>query len=163
MHKYFKHIVDSNYILEWRSKGISDKNITPPSASYNFLTPSLNYLGTKRKVRFIGSCLKQEKIRYSQGKTVNIYIVYEINRNENTTSSDPTLENCVFGTFSLNKNADIDQNKYSGYGTGFDRKGTFSVGNGVDKNIIIFGVDMRLSIKIDYRKKDILILGKGTT
>ena len=108
MHKYFKHIVDSNYILEWRSKVISDKNITPPSASYNFLTPSLNYLGTKRKVRFIGSCLKQEKIRYSQGKTVNIYIVYEINRNENTTSSDPTLENCVFGTFSLNKNADID-------------------------------------------------------
>ena len=34
---------------------------------------------------------------------------------------------------------------------------------GDGKNVIIFGVDMNLSSKIDNRKKDILILGKGPT
>ena len=64
----------------------------------------------------------------------------------------------------LTKYADIDQYGYSSYGTGFDRKGFFSHhSGGTDKNVIIFGVDMSSSTKIDNRKKDILILGKGPT
>ena len=60
------------------------------------------------------------------------------------------------------KNADIDKYKYSGYGIGFNRHGSFSFpGTGLGKNVIIFGVDMSSSTKIDNRKKDILILGKG--
>ena len=43
-----------------------------------------NYVfGTKTKVEFNGSCLKQDKITYDHGKVVNIYIVYEINKNHN--------------------------------------------------------------------------------
>ena len=34
---------------------------------------------------------------------------------------------------------------------------------GLDKNVIIFEVDMSSSTKIDNRKKDILILGRGPT
>ena len=45
---------------------------------------------------------------------------YKISKNYNV-SSYPTLENCLFGGVSLTKHADIDQHKYSGYGTGFDR------------------------------------------
>ena len=41
----------------------------------------------------------------------------------------PTLENSFFGAVKLVKNADIDKYKYLGHGTGFDRRGTFSVGN----------------------------------
>ena len=67
---------------------------------------------------------------------VNIYIVYEINRNHNI-SSYPTLENCLSGAVSLTKHADFDKYKYSGYGIGFDRKGKFSFGNGFGKNVII--------------------------
>ena len=77
-------------------------------------------MGTEKRVRFSGSCLKQDKITYNHGKIVNIYIVYEINKNGNT-SSDPTLENCLFGAVSLTKNANIDRYKYSGYEIGFDR------------------------------------------
>ena len=40
---------------------------------------------------------------------------------------------------------------------------SFSIGNETGKNVIIFGVDMSSSSKIDNRKKDILILGKGPT
>ena len=52
--------------------------------------------------------------------------------------------------------------KYSEYGVGFDRRSLFSHpsgGNG--QNVIIFRVDTSSSTKIDNRKKDILILGKG--
>ena len=163
MYRYFK--TDSSYhISSWTSKGLSNESIKPPSAPNNFLTPSLNYLGTKIRVKFSGSCLKQDKITYTHGKIVNIYIVYEINKKDNTIISDPTLENCLFGAVTLTKNADIDKYGYSGYGIGFDRRSSFSFpGGGFGQNVLIFGVDMSSSTKIDNRKKDILILGKGPT
>ena len=56
---------------------------------------------------------------------------------------------------------DIDKYKYSGYGIGFDRKGTFSIGNEFGRNCIIFGVDMSCSVYVDNKKKKILILGES--
>ena len=107
--------------------------------------------------------MKQDKTMYTHGKVVNIYIAYEISKNNNI-SHYTTLKNCLFGAVSLTKNADIDRYKYSGYGTGFDRRGNFSFpGTGLEQNVMIFGIDMRSSIKIDNRKKDILILGKSPT
>ena len=89
--------------------------------------------------------------------------MFEISKSINI-SNYPTLENCLFGAVSQTKNADIDKYKYSGYGIGFDRHGSFSFpGTGLGRNVIIFGVDMSSSTKIDNRKKDILILGKGPT
>ena len=69
-------------------------------------------------------------------------------------SSYPTLENCFFGAVSLTKNADIDTKKYSGYGIGFDRKGTFSFCNGFSRNCIIFEVNMGSSVHVDNKKND---------
>ena len=163
MYKYFNQI-NNDYIKSWKSKGLSDENITAPSAPNNLLNPSLEYLGTKLKVRFSGSCLKQNAITYNHGKSVNIYIVYEINKTGNRTSSDPTLENRLFGAVTLTKNADINKYKYSGYGIRFDRRSIFSFpSGGSGQNVSIFGVGMSTSTKIDNKKKDILILGKGPT
>ena len=54
--------------------------------------------------------------------------------------------------------------KYSGYGIGFDRRGSFSFpSGGFGQNIIIFGTDMNSSIHIDNTGKDILILRRGPT
>ena len=62
------------------------------------------------------------------------------------------------------KDADIDKYKYSGYGIGFDRHVFFSHPSGeTGRNVIILGVDMSSSPKIDNRKKDILNLGNGPT
>ena len=45
------------------------------------------------------------------------------------------------------------------YGIGFDLHLEFSVPDGsVGKNVIIFGVDMSSSVRIDNKKNDILIL-----
>ena len=70
----------------------------------------------------------------------------------------------MFCAVRLTKNAYIDKYRYSGYGIGFDRRGSFSFpGGGFDSNVIIFGVDMSSSVHVDNKKKDILILGKGPT
>ena len=166
MHRYFKQIVgvgNGNYIYYWKYKGLSDERINSIKTSNHSTTPNLDYYGTKIRVEFNGSCLKQDSVTFSHKEVVNIYIVYEISKTFNI-SDDPTLENCWFGAVSLTKNADIDKYKYSGYGIGFDRHGSFSsLGIGLDRNVIIFGVDMSSSTKIDNRKKDILILGKELT
>ena len=80
--------------------------------------------GNKSKLKFDGSCLKQNKITYNHEKIVNLYIVFEI-RKSYIISDYPTLENCLFGAVSLTKNADIDKYKYFGYGLEFDRHGFF--------------------------------------
>ena len=61
----------------------------------------------------------------------------------------------ISNKFTIFKNINIlDKYKYSGYGIGFDRHEFFSnPSGGTSKNVIIFGVDMSSSTKIDNRKK----------
>ena len=138
---------------------MSDERINSITGSNYSITPELSYCGSKRRVKFNGSCLKQDKATHSHGTIVNMYIVYEISRNCNI-SSYPTLENCLFGTVSFTKHADIDQYKYSGYGIGFDRKGEFPFGKGFGRNCRILGADMSSSVYANNKTKDILVLGK---
>ena len=85
------------------------------------LNASVNYVGSKARVKFNGDCLKQGKISFDHGKIVNTYMVYEIERNAGI-SSYTTVENCSSGGVKLTKHVDIDMYIYSGYGIGFDRK-----------------------------------------
>ena len=99
----------TNYVLSWKSKGLSDENIKPLSTSDNSLTPSINYISNTDKIRVksTGGCLKQSnKLTYTHGKVVNIYIVYELGASISS-NSDPTLKNCLFGAVTLTKNADL--------------------------------------------------------
>ena len=162
MYRYFKRIsgiVSDSYIYFWKSKGLSDERLDSITASNHKITPELSFYGTKTKIEFNGSCLKQDKVTYNDGKIVNIYIFYEISKNYNI-SSYPTLENCLFGSVSLTKNADIDKYKYSEYGVGFDRHGEFRFGNGLGENCIIFGADSSSSSHANNKKNNILVLGK---
>ena len=68
---------------------------------------------------------------------MNLYVVYKVT-NFHSVDNYPTLANALFGAIKLTKNADIDKYKYSGYGIGFDRRGYYSIGNEIGKNIIIF-------------------------
>ena len=72
------------------------------------------------------------------------------------------MTNALFGAVKLTKTANIDKYKYSGYGIGFDGYGFYShPSGGTGRNVIIFGVDMSSSTKIDNKGRDLLILGKG--
>ena len=71
----------------WQSEGLSDETIKPPTTSDYKLYPQLNYFGTKTRLEFRGSCLKQDKDTFNHGKIVNIYILYELDKD----MSRPTL------------------------------------------------------------------------
>ena len=64
MYKYFKKISNTDHILSWKSKRLCDEDIKPPATSNN----------SKNS----GSCLKQDSITFIHGKTVHIYIAFEI-------------------------------------------------------------------------------------
>ena len=119
MYRYFKMNTNTDYISSWKSKGVSAENIKPPTTSDNSLAPAISYYGTKTRVKFTGSCLKESKISYTHGKVVNIYIIYELGASSSHVN-DPILKNCLFGAVTLTKNVDIDKYGYSGYGIGFD-------------------------------------------
>ena len=147
-------MIASDYISYWKSKGLSSETITLPTTSDNSLTPRLGYDGTKTRVKFSGSCLKQPKPSITHKNVVNIYIVYELGTSSSH-SDDLTLKHSLFGAVRLTKNADIDKCGYSGYGIGFDRKSIFSFRSGrFGQNVIIFGVDMKT------RKKTFWFSGK---
>ena len=54
------NVVD--YVLSWKSKGLSTESIKPPATSDNSLTTELSYYGAKIRVKYTGSCLKQLKL-----------------------------------------------------------------------------------------------------
>ena len=159
LNKSFKVTGNTKYISSWKSKGLSNESITAPTTSDYKLNPKLSYFGTKTRVEFRGSCLKQDKTTFNHEKIVNIYIVYELDKIyiKNTL----TLVNCLLGAVSLTENADIDKYKYSGYGIGCDRRGLYLLPNKkCGRNKIFFRVDMSSSIHTDNKGKYILILGK---
>ena len=150
MYRFLKKIGNTDHISEWKSKGLSNESINPTTSDKN-LAQTLGYFGNKTRVKFDGSCLKQDKITFTHEKTVNIYIVYEINLWNYVDSSDPeTL--ILINTSIPDMVLDLIQKKFFSFPTG-----------GSGKNVIIFGVDMSSSVHIDNKKKDILILGESPT
>ena len=113
--KYFKIIANKKLISSWKSKRLSDETITPYATSDNSLTPLIDHYGSKVRVKFNNSCLKQSnKLTYSYGARANIYIIYELSASSSN-DNDPTLKNCLFGAVTLTKNADIEKYGYSGF------------------------------------------------
>ena len=131
----------------------SDSNFVPTFVDYHLL-PDIN---------FNGHCLINDNISVSK-KVISLYISNKLTpwlRNSNT---DFTLNNCLFESVKLNKNADPDKYKYSGYSRGFDSRSEFSFTDGsMGKNVIIFGADMSSCVHVDNKKIYILILGEGPT
>ena len=85
-------ITNTDYVLSWKSRGLPPESIKPLTTSDNGLAPALNYYGTKTRVKFTGSSLKQSKISYTHRKIVNIYIFYELGASSSS-NSNPTIKN----------------------------------------------------------------------
>ena len=103
INRYFKVIANTLLISSWKSKGLSDENIKPSATSDDGITPLIDYLGNKIRVKFSGSCLKQSKMQYTHRAIVNIYIAYELCAS-GSNNNDPILNNCLFGAVILTKN-----------------------------------------------------------
>ena len=124
----------------------------------------IDHYGSKVRLKFNKDCSKQpNKITYDYGYKVNFYIVYELGASSSS-SSGLTLKNCMFGAFTLRKNADIKKYVYSSFVIEFDRRSSFTFpGGGFGQNVLILGVDMSSSTHIDDKKKEMLVLEKGPT
>ena len=56
IYRYFKTIANTNYILSWKSRGLSGESIKPATTSDNRLNPELSYMDYNIRVKFTGSC-----------------------------------------------------------------------------------------------------------
>ena len=76
VYRYFSdnNIANSDYISEWKSKGLFDEDIQSPAA-INMTHASLFHINTKLRVKFAGHCLKQDKVTFTYKQLVNVYIV----------------------------------------------------------------------------------------
>ena len=66
MNRYFKRttgVGSGNYIYFRKSKRLSDERVNSVTTSNYSITPS--HYGTKTRVKFSGSCLKQDKATYN--------------------------------------------------------------------------------------------------
>ena len=101
--KYFKLTDNTKYISSWESKGLYTETITPYATFDNSLNQLIDHYNSKIRLKFNKSCLKQpNKLIYSYGRKVNVYIAYELGASSSN-DSDPTLKNCLFGAVTLTK------------------------------------------------------------
>ena len=87
---------------------MSDERFNSVKTPNFSITPDVSYYGTKTRVTFNGSCLKQDKVTFNHRKGVNIYNVYELT-GFSSNNSDPTVRISLFGADRLTKNAGIDK------------------------------------------------------
>ena len=150
MFKYFEKV--SIKIASWESTRCLMKKISSVSNS-NGEPPKKVYDNAATKVKFNGNLLKQDTVTYNHGS-----IDYRLT--PDTKDSTVTLQKCLFGTVKSTKNVDIDKYKYSGYGTGFDSRGSFSHPSGrYGRNVIIFGADLSSFSHANNKTRSNLVLG----
>ena len=129
-----------------------DSNFTPTFVDHHSLP----------NIKFNGHCLTINDIISISKKIKSVYFLHIRSTIKKYTYF--TLSNCLFGSLKLTKKADPDEYKYNGYGIGFDCRSEFSfTDESIGKSGIIFGAYMSSSVHVDYKGKDILILGEGPT
>ena len=127
-------------------------------------SPKLIWMNnSKIRLRFTGSCLKQDKATFTPNNVVNLIFDYELYRWSQDLNAKFALKDDLFGNVEITKNADPNKYSYSEYGIGFDSRSLISSPNDWCKNVIIFGVNTSSSVHVNNKNKDILTLDKGQT
>ena len=132
-------------INTWKSTGIF-------SSSSNNMIAVKNASGDLPKLEVVddyyvhlsGNHFQQDKTNvfniYNNIST-NIYCVYKLNPISSSRDDTFTVQNALFGSIQITKNADTSKFEYKGYGICFDEGGTFGKGNIKNgRDVLIFGV-----------------------
>ena len=150
VYKYFEMV--GNKVSSWESNGLSNEKINSAYTSNANRAPKQVYENARIKLKLDGVFLKQDKVTYN-------HVVYKLI--PDTGDFGLTAQNSLFGTVKLTKCSDISKYKHSGYGSGFDSKGTFSdPDGGYGSNVIVFGVDMSGSRHSTNKTRNSLVHGK---
>ena len=109
---------------------MSNEKFKPPYTANKSLYSKLIWSNSRIRLRFEGSCLKQEdKAPFTPSNVVNLFTAYELDRWSKDLNAEFTLKDCLFGNVKIAKNADPDKCSYSGYEIEFDSRSIFSIPN----------------------------------
>ena len=155
----------SNIISEWESKGLLNEKFRSLYTINKIISPKLRWNKSRLRLRFEGSCLKQEDTTpITPNNVVNLFIVCELDTWSQDLNVDFTLKYWLIESVKITKIADTDKYSHSEYGIEFDSWSLFSIPSfDWGKNIVVFGVYTSSSVHIDNKVKDNVILGKGPT
>ena len=162
---------NSKKMSKWKSTGIfiySDDSSMKGIEDTKTKLPELKNDG-RMHVYLQGNHFQQNNVIIpNNNNVINIYVVYKLDPISSARKTDYTIQNVLFGSMKITKNADSSKNNYTAYGLCFDEGGEF--GNTVRqgnfdrtanaKNVIIFGVDMSSSIHATNRANNIYVMGK---
>ena len=99
-------------------------------------------------MNFNGYCLMKNYISIPK-KVMKSFISYTLGLQLRILNTYFTLDNCLFGSATLLKNADLDKCKYNGFGIGFDSCSEFLFTDGsYGKNVTISGTDISSSVHV---------------
>ena len=82
--------------------------------------------------------------------------------NSSSRDSTFTVQNALFGSIQITKNADTSKYKYEGYGICFDEGDTFGIGNITNgRNVLIYGVHESSLTHANNKAKNTFAMGDG--
>ena len=149
---------DIDKISTWKSAGsFSNNMIAVKNASQNL--PKLEIFSDYH-VHLSGNHFQQNKEDVLNDFGVNIYCVYKLDPISSSRDDTFTVQNALFGSMKITKNADTSKYKYKGYGICFDEGGSCSKGNiSNGKNVLIFGVDESSLVHANNKTNNIYVMG----
>ena len=108
-----------------------------------------------------GNHFEQNKVIIpNNNNVINMYCVYELQPITASRDDTFTIQNDLFGSMEITKNADTSKYAYKGYGICFDEGGTFSKGNiNNERNVLIFGVDGSYLVHTNNKANNIYVMG----
>ena len=109
-----------------------------------------------------GNHFQQDILQNFNNDIINIYCVYKLDPISSSGDNTFTVQNALFGSMQITKNADTSKYKYKGYGICFDEGGMFSIGNiNNGRNVLIFGVYESSLVHVNNKANNIFIIGDG--
>ena len=109
----------ADYVIGWKSKVVFISKFKP---LYITFLNSIKLFEYRTKIKRDKDPLAVEQNNYLS-KTVNVYIIYDLDVWPKVPLRNFTLKTCLFGATNTIKNSDKENYVYSGYGIGFDGKG----------------------------------------
>ena len=153
-------------INTWKSTGIfssSSNNMIAVKNSSRDL-PKLGVVDDDY-VNLSGNYFQQDKtnvFNIYNNIVTNIYCIYKLDPISSSRDSTFTVQNALFGSIQITKNADTSKYKYGGYGICFNEGGTFSIGNITNgRNVLIYGVHESSLTHANNKANNIFVMGDG--
>ena len=104
----------------------------------------------------------QQNMQIFNNDITNIYCVYKLNPISSSRDNTFTVQNALFESMQITKNADTSKYKYKGYGICFDEGGTFGIANiNNGRNVLVFGIHESSLVHANNKANNIFIMGDG--